>query len=72
MESKEDLEGARVGGQNNNNLTFADDVALISDSQQNLQELLNQVNRESDKKGLRVNTNKTFCIVICKKRHSQL
>lgn len=62
-ENEEDLGGVRAGEQNINNLRFVDDAALISDSQQKLQELVNQVIREDEKNGLRLNIDKTFSIV---------
>ena len=40
-------------------LDFADDVALLSHSHQQMQEILTQVERRSAKTGLRINSKKT-------------
>ena len=48
----EGLQGFVVGGHNMNNLRYADDTALISDSAEKLQKLLDKVVEESRKKGL--------------------
>jgi len=66
----DELEGVRVGGYNMNNLRFADDSTLVATSQQGLQDLLNNVNAESKRKGLEINRKKTVCMVISKKQSS--
>ena len=63
-----DLEGVRLGGRNVNNLRFADDATLIADSEEKLQELLNKLAIESERKGLKINIKKTFCMVIAKSK----
>ena len=63
----EDIKGVSVGGYNFNNLRYADDIVLISDSMQNLQDMLNVVVQQSDMMGLSVNMKKTECMVISKK-----
>ena len=45
----QDLYGIMIGGQNSNNLRYADDTVLISNSEANLQELVNKINPESEK-----------------------
>ena len=50
-----------------NNLRYADDTVLISESAEKLQELLKKVVKESGKKGLGINCKKTECMVISKK-----
>ena len=66
MSEIEDKEGVSVGGRNINNLRFADDAALIADSQEKLQRLLEAVVQASENKGLKVNIKKTCCMVISK------
>ena len=61
-----ELEGIRVGGENINNIRYADDTVLIADSEQNLQELLNVANRASEQNGLKININKTETLVVSK------
>jgi len=66
----DELEGVRVGGYNMNNLRFADNSTLVATSQQGLQDLLNNVNAESKRKGLEINRKQTVCMVISKKQSS--
>jgi hypothetical protein len=63
----EDKKGIVVGGININNLRYADDTVLISDSEQNLQVLLNAVNEEGEKWGMKINVAKTKTMVIHKR-----
>ena len=53
-----------MGGRNLNNLHYADDTTLLADSEGKLQRLLDVVVQESGKRGLNVNTKKTFSMVI--------
>eukprot|EP00795_Rhopilema_esculentum_P009669 gene9669-biopygen2063 len=55
-----------IGGHNMNNLRYADDTVLISESAEKLQELLDRVVAESRKKGLTINCKKTECMVVSK------
>jgi len=50
-----------------NNIRYADDTVLISESEGKLQELLDKVVEESAKKGLTINCKKTECLVVSKK-----
>ena len=59
-------EGVRVGGNNINNLRYADDTVLIADSEEKLQNILTTVTVESENKGLKPNAKKTECMVISK------
>ena len=60
-------EGIKVGGQNMNNLRYADDTVLIADSEEKLQKILTTVTIESENKGLQLNAKKTECMVISKR-----
>ena len=60
------IEGIRIGGVNINNIRYADDTVIIADSADKLQELLNIVNRESEKMGLKINKKKTEVVVASK------
>ena len=57
------LDGAQVGikiaGRNINNLRYADDTALIAESEENLKRLLMRVKEEGEKVGLKHNIQKT-------------
>ena len=61
------MPGIKVGGYNMNNIRYADDTVLIADNEKDLQEMLDTVVRESEKKGLSLNKNKTEVMVISKK-----
>ena len=55
-------EGVRVGGNNVNNLRYADDTVSIADSEEKLQGILTTVTVESENKGLQLNAKKTECM----------
>lgn len=65
------LSGFSIGGQNCNNLRYADNTALIADTESKLQELFQDVVKESENKGLTVNYTKTECMVVSKKNNSR-
>lgn len=51
--------GMRINGSYLNNLRFADDIVLISDSSESLEQMLVELNRESNRVGLELNKAKT-------------
>ena len=52
MRALEGMPGIKVGGYNLNNIRYADDTVLIADNENELQEMLDTVVRESEKKCL--------------------
>ena len=66
----EEQDGVKVGGQNINNLRYADDTVLIADSEEKLQDILQTVAEESENKGLQLDAKKTECMVISKKPYT--
>src|ERR1700729_34138 len=66
MKTIEGMPGIKVGGQNFNNLRYADDTVLVAKSETELQALLDTVIKESEMRGLGLNTKKTEVIVISK------
>ena len=56
------IEGVIVGGNNINNLRYADDTVSIADSEESLQDILTTVTFESENKGLQLNAKKTECM----------
>ena len=63
----EDLPGLVVGGQNVNNIRYADETVLIVDSEEKLKKLLSKVVEESKNKRLTINCKKTECMVVSRK-----
>ena len=61
---KRDLEGIKVGGNNLNCLIYADDTALMADSNEKLQFLIKRLVEGSEQEGLKLNAIKTKVIVI--------
>ena len=51
--------GIKIAGRNINNLRYADDTALMAESEDELKSLLMKVKEESEKVGLKVNIQKT-------------
>ena len=62
------MPGIKVGGYNMNNIIYADDTVLIADNENELQEMLGTVVRESEKKYLSLNKKKTEVMVISKEK----
>ena len=51
--------GIKIAGRNMNNLRYADDTTLMAQSEEELKRLLMKVKVESEKVGLKLNTQKT-------------
>ena len=51
--------GIKIAGRNINNLRYADDTTLMAESEEELKSLLRKVKEESEKVGLRLNSQKT-------------
>ena len=50
--------GIKIAGRNINNLRYADDTTLMAESKEELKSLLMKVKEESEKAGLKLNTQK--------------
>ena len=50
--------GIKIAGRNINNLRYADDTTLMAESEEELKNLLMKVKEESEKAGLKINTQK--------------
>ena len=55
----EQHEAIKVDGYNINNLRYADDTVLNANSEGKLQDIIITVSKESENKGLQLNTKKT-------------
>ena len=51
--------GIKIAGRNINNLKYADDINLTTESKEELKSLLMKVKEESEKVGLKLNIQKT-------------
>ena len=51
--------GIKIAGRNINNLIYADDTALMAESEKELKSLLMKVKEESEQVGLKLNIQKT-------------
>ena len=51
--------GIKIAGRNINNLSYADDTTLMSESEEELKSFLMKVKKESEKVGLKLNIQKT-------------
>ena len=51
--------GIKIGGRNINNLSYADDITLMTESEEELKSLLMKVKEEREKNGLKLNIQKT-------------
>ena len=51
--------GIKIAGRNINNLRYANDTTLMAESEEELKSLLMKVKEESEKVGLKLNTQKT-------------
>ena len=51
--------GIKIAGRNINNFRYADDTTLMAESEEELKSLLMKVKEESEKIGLKLNTQKT-------------
>ena len=54
--------GIKIAGRNINNLRYADDTTLMTESEKELKSLLMKVKEESEKVGLKLNIQKTNII----------
>ena len=55
--------GIKIAGRNNNNLRYADDTTLMTESEEELKSLLMKVKQKSEKVGLKLNIQKTKIMV---------
>ena len=51
--------GIKIAGRNIDNLRYADDTTVMAESEEELKSLLRKVKEESEKVGLKLNTQKT-------------
>ena len=58
-ELEEAQAGIKIAGRNINNLRYADDTTLMTESEEELKSLLMKVKEESEKVGLKLNIQKT-------------
>ena len=64
MRGKDELEGFKFGGKVVKNLRYVDDIVIVSESNEQLQQLINVVVTESERKTLYLNSAKSFTMVL--------
>ena len=57
--------GIKIDGRNINHLRYADDTALMAESDEELKSLLMKVKEKSEKTGLKLNIQKTKIMASC-------
>ena len=65
------LSGLSINGENITNIRYADDTALLANSQEDLQALVDRTTKESEARGLFLNVKKTECMLVSKKPASE-
>ena len=68
----DELLGCIVGGENINNLRYADDTALLAESESALQGIVDVVRQNSEEKGLSMNVKKMKTMVECRDETSDV
>ena len=63
--------GIKIVRRNINNLSYADDTTLMAESEEELKRLLMKVKEESEKVGLKLNTQKTKIMASGPSLHSK-
>ena len=58
--------GIKIAGRNINNLRYADDTTLMTESEEKLKSLLTKMKGESEKFGLKLNIQKTKIMAFMK------
>ena len=56
---KDREEGIRIGGFMLSNLRFSDDISNLSESEEDLQEMVTRIASEAEKLGMKINVGKT-------------
>ena len=57
--------GIKIAGRNINNLRYADNTTIMTESEEELKNLLKKVKEESEKAGLQINIQKTNIMASC-------
>ena len=60
---EESQAGIKIAGRNSNNLRYADDTTHMAEREEKLKSLLMKVKEDSEKAGLKLNTQKTKIMV---------
>lgn len=69
LRNLENVEGIKIGGNNCNNIRYADDIVLLASNEQDLQKMIDIVSKESIKRGLSLNIKKTECMSVSKNKN---
>ena len=69
FQKADELPGINIGGTNITNLRYADDTALLAESEEAPQAIVNVVREESLVRGLKMNVKKTKSMVVSRKEN---
>ena len=61
----------KIAGRNINNLKYADDTTLLTESEEELKSLLMKMKEQSEKIGLKLNIQKSKIIASCTSPHGK-
>ena len=70
MEELREMDGVRMGGKNINNIRYADDMVMIAETEEKLQSLIDRLQEECWRMGLRINIGKTEVMGVTKRREN--
>ena len=68
MNELEEIEGVKVGGSNKGNIRYADDAMLIADTNSKLQSLVDKLDMDCNRMGLKSNIGKTEVMGITRSK----
>ena len=63
--------GLKIAGRNINNLRYADDITLMTESKEELKSLLIELKEESEKAGLKLNIQKSKIMALVPSLHGK-
>ena len=68
MEELREMDDTRIGAKNINSIRYADDIVLITDSEDKLHNLAYKLQEESTRVGIKINFGKTEVMGVTKRR----
>ena len=66
VNKSDELPDSVIGGKNLNNLRYAEDTALLAESESAIQDIIDVVRQNSEEMGLSMNVKKAKAMVVCR------